>query len=490
MKAVIYARVSSAEQDKDGFSIPAQLKLLTKHAKEHSLQICQEFVDVETAKSAGRTQFGKMVEFLRSNPDVGQILVEKTDRLYRNFKDFVLLEDLGVEINLVKEGEKISKESHSHAKFIHGIKVLMAKNYIDNLSEEVKKGMREKAEQGDWPGKAPIGYINNKVARKVEVDFLRGPLVKRAFELYAAGDYSLNKLRKEIYSDGLKSTNGRPLSKSMVEWILKNPFYFGEFVWKSDRYVGKHEPLISRLLYEKVQTQLRRDGKPKVRRGSFIFSGLLVCGRCGCQITAEIKKGKYIYYHCTDGRGKCEQPYVREELIDSLFAEKLKEMQLDDEAADWIVTALKENSRDEVLYRQTELARLKSMYNSIQTRLDKAYEDRLDGIIDEKYWSEVSTRWRAEQAAINERIENLGVENRSYVEKGVETIELAQNAHSLYLEQNSSEKRDLIKSLLSNCSLNDGTLCPTYRKPFNHIVEGIKMQFKLPRQDSNLRPAD
>ena len=239
--------------------------------------------------------------------------------------------------------------------------------------------------------------------------------------------------------------------------------------------------MISRSLFEQVQSLLRRDRKPKTRQDSFIFSGLLHCGRCGCQITAEFKKGKYIYYHCTSGRGKCEQPYVREEILDELFAEKLKGMQLDDEAAGWIVTALKKSSQDEGLYRQTELVRLKRLYNSLQTRLDKAYEDRLDGIIDEKYWIELSKRWRVEQAAISDRIEILDSKKRDYVEEGMEIIELAQNAHSLYVGQNSSEKRDLIKSLLSNCTLNDRTLCPTYRKPFNHIVEGIQMQVMLPR---------
>lgn len=481
MKAVIYARVSSSEQDKEGFSIPAQLKLLSKYAKTNKLNVCQEFVDVETAKTAGRKKFGEMIDFLRSNNDVRHILVEKTDRLYRNFKDFVLLEDLDIEIILVKEGERISKESHSHAKFIHGIKVLMAKNYIDNLSEEVKKGMREKAEQGDWPGKAPIGYVNNKVTRLIEVDELRAPLVKRLFELYSSGNYSLSGLRNKIYLDGLRSTNGMQLSKSMIEWILKNPFYFGEFIWKNERFPGNHEPLISRTLFEQVQSLLCRDGKPKTRKDTFIFSGLLICGRCGCQITAELKKGKYVYYHCTSGRGKCEQPYVREELIDELFAEKLKGMQLDNEAANWIVTALKENSRDEGLYRQTERERLRRLYKSHQIRLDKAYEDRLDGIIDEKYWTELSKRWRAEQDTISYRIEKLDTRKRDYVEEGMEIIELAQNAHSLYVEQNLSEKRDLIKSLLSNCTLNDRTLCPTYRKPFNYIVEGIQLQVKLPR---------
>jgi len=136
MKAVLYARVSSKEQEKEGFSIPAQQKLLREYARKNGFAVVQEFTDVETAKAAGRTSFGKMVQFLKVNSEVRVILVEKTDRLYRNFKDYVLLEDLDVETHLVKENEVISKDSRSHSKFIHGIKVLMAKNFIDNLSEE------------------------------------------------------------------------------------------------------------------------------------------------------------------------------------------------------------------------------------------------------------------------------------------------------------------------------------------------------------------
>jgi len=143
-QAILYARVSSTEQQKEGFSIPAQLKLLKDYAQTNQFNITHTFVDVETAKRAGRTQFREMVKLLHVPPRSRIILVEKTDRLYRNFSDYVTLENLDVEIHLVKEGEILSKDSRSHVKFIHGIKVLMAKNYIDNLSEEVKKGHLEK----------------------------------------------------------------------------------------------------------------------------------------------------------------------------------------------------------------------------------------------------------------------------------------------------------------------------------------------------------
>ena len=122
--------------------------------------VAQEYVDVETAKQTGRAAFGEMVAYLKAHPSVRVMLVEKTDRLYRNLKDWVTVDELDVEIHFPKEGVVLSRESRSSEKFMHGIKVLMAKNYIDNLSEEARKGMQEKAEQGIWPTVAPLGYRN------------------------------------------------------------------------------------------------------------------------------------------------------------------------------------------------------------------------------------------------------------------------------------------------------------------------------------------
>ncbi len=143
-KAVIYFRVSSKDQKQEGYSIPSQRRPLHEYAQKNQLEIAKEFEDNETAKQAGREAFSKMLEYLEKHPEIKTILVEKTDRIYRNFKDYVKIDDLGLTVHLVKENEKIGKDSTSHQKLIHGIKVLMAKNYIDNLSEEVKKGNNEK----------------------------------------------------------------------------------------------------------------------------------------------------------------------------------------------------------------------------------------------------------------------------------------------------------------------------------------------------------
>jgi site-specific DNA recombinase len=126
-RVVLYARVSSKDQAKEGFSIPAQLRLLREYAASKGFVIADEFTDVETAKESGRTNFGKMLAYLKKHARVCRtILVEKTDRLYRNIKDYGTVDELDVEIHLVKENEIISRDSRSSEQFVHGIKVLMA----------------------------------------------------------------------------------------------------------------------------------------------------------------------------------------------------------------------------------------------------------------------------------------------------------------------------------------------------------------------------
>src|SRR4051812_24739276 len=205
-QAVIYARVSSKEQEKEGFSIPAQLKLLREYASANGFAVAQDYVDVETAKQTGRAAFGEMVAYLNAHPAVRVMLVEKTDRLYRNLKDWVTMDELGVQIHFPKEGVVVSRESRSSEKFMHGIKVLMAKNYVDNLSEETRKGMVEKAEQGIWPSFAPLGYCNVKGpdGKKIVVpDLDAASVIRKLFEWYASGTISLQEAARRARAAGL-----------------------------------------------------------------------------------------------------------------------------------------------------------------------------------------------------------------------------------------------------------------------------------------------
>jgi site-specific DNA recombinase len=482
--ALIYARVSSRDQEREGYSIPAQLKFLRAYAPTHDLEVLREFVDVETAKSSGRKQFGEMIRFFKENPACRIVLAEKTDRLYRNFRDYILLEDLEVEIHLPKEGLIISKEAKSQTRLVHGIQVVIARNYIENLREEVRKGMREKAEQGIYPSRPPLGYRNNKVERTIEIDPERAPIAQRLFELYASGKYSLLTL-----GNALRAEFGRAYPKGYLERLLKNPFYIGLFLWEGKTYSGNHPPLVSRAIFDRVQEVLHGRNRPKSGKREFAFSGLLQCAYDHCAVTAEIKKSKYVYYHCTGYCGKCELPYFREEEIGSRLGEILKNIHIpDDILAQLESSLLADKDREQVIRRQ-KIDRLQQRLTTVRRRLDQAYLDKLDGRITEDFWERKSAEWHEEEQHLLMSIRELDAAKPDRLLDGIRILELANKAHFLYLRQNSAEKAKLLRIVLSNCAIDAANLYPTYRKPFDLILHAAQTGRWWAWGDSNSRHA-
>ncbi len=483
-KAVAYIRVSDKEQE-DKFSLPAQQKLLKEYAAKNGIQIIHEFSDVETAKHAGRQHFNEMIWFLKENPSVTFILVEKTDRLYRNLRDYVTIDDLGVEIHLVKEGEVLSKDSNSHQKFIHGIKVLMAKNFIDNLSEETKKGLYEKAETGIFPALAPFGYLNvgdpkDQDKRLIEVDGVRALIVKKLFELCVTGRHSLLQLRDEAERLGLRTRTGKKMSKSRVEKMLKDPFYYGAFRWGGRLYQGTHQPLITKELFDQVQLALsgKRRGHGFQRR-HLAYMGIMRCSDCGCSITGEMKKGRYVYYRCANVHGNCPSAkrYYREEYIDQQFHQLVQGCYIDDERLQLIREGLKRSRDDEKAYVDSQLSILNDRYTVLRNRLDRLYVDKLDGTITEDFYAEKRSGWSMELREVEAQIAALRRAEGKYYDVGLKFIELAQKLYQYWhLQQDRRQRGEVVKALLSNCTLKDGTLTPTYRKPFDLIVEGLNSE--------------
>jgi site-specific DNA recombinase len=303
-RAVLYARVSSADQEKEGFSIPAQQRLLREYASANNLLIAQEFVDVETAKATGRTGFSQMLAFLKKHErTVRNILVEKTDRLYRNIKDWATLDEYGLNLHFVKEGVIIGPASRSSDQFIHGIKVLMARNYSQNLGEETLKGMTEKARAGIYPSFAPMGYQNThgpNDKRIIVPHPTEAPIITELFTDFATGHYSIKRLALATRARGIR-LRGKPLSGSALHHVLRNRIYTGDFDWNGKTYQGTHKPLTPKATWDCVQQHLnerKRHQAEPVRR-QFPFTGLIKCGHCGLRMVAEIKKRRYVYYHCT-----------------------------------------------------------------------------------------------------------------------------------------------------------------------------------------------
>ena len=265
---VIYARVSSKEQEIEGFSIPAQLDLLREYARKQGMKAVQEFLDVESASTSGRTGFGQMLAFLKKNRSKCQtILVEKTDRLYRNVPDYATVDELGVTIHFVKDGTILSPDSKSSEQFIHGIKVPMARNYSQNLGEETLKGMLQKAKRGLYPSNAPAGYRNVEGAdgRRIIVPDNDAPTITRLFEEFRTGRYSLKTLAATARAEGW-TVGGRRLHRSTLHLILRKRIYTGDFDWDGATYHGKHEALISQEVWDGVQALLDRRAQTKQHR--------------------------------------------------------------------------------------------------------------------------------------------------------------------------------------------------------------------------------
>ncbi len=477
--AIIYARVSSKDQEKEGYSIPAQLELLRSYAQSNGFQVIQEFTDVETAKAAGRNNFGQMLRLLEKNQNCRTLLVEKTDRLYRNLKDWVTIDDLGLQVHFVKENMILAPDSRSSEKFMHGIKVLMAKNYVDNLSEETRKGMIEKARQGMWPSYAPLGYRNVASPdgkRNIEPDPDLAPHIKRMFEWYATSLYSLKQIAQAARAEGFvyrKSRSAVPIST--VHKILRNRIYSGDFNFDGVTYRGSYEPLITRELWKQVQSVL--DGRQNKRSGTakerFAFSGLITCGHCGCAMVAELKKGKYVYYHCTGYKGKCPNSYTREHVLEDKFTELLRGLVFTNDTLEWVRTALRDSHRDEREFRCDAITKLQREQKRLQERLEAMYEDKLDGRISGAYFDVKAAEIRATQEKLQRDLAAFQTANQNYIEDGTQLLELAQNAHLLFQQQPATEKRKLLNYVLSNCTWKDGELNANYRQPFDLLAVAV-----------------
>ncbi|MCD4776445.1 MAG: recombinase family protein [Candidatus Aegiribacteria sp.] len=289
--------------------------------------------------------------------------------------------------------------------------------------------------------------------------------------------------------------------------MLKNKIYYGDFDWNEVTYSGKHQPIVSRQLWQKVQDTMLDRNSSKIRRmkHDFAFSRLLRCGHCGCMMTGELKKGKYIYYHCTGYKGKCNEPYTRETVLDSLFCDFLGLLEFNQEVIDFLRDNYLEMSKKKRSYRKKAISILQAEYDKLQVKLDTMYEDKLEGIITPQMFNEKSQICRNQMEDIFSAIVKHESEDPAEFERSVDLLELIRNARTTYSKRDSSEKRRLLNNLLSNCLWKGGNLSVEFRHPYDMIVDTNRVYeakkaegndsnslFELwyARQDSNLWPAD
>ncbi|MCK5036617.1 MAG: recombinase family protein [Candidatus Sabulitectum sp.] len=477
--ACIYARVSTVEQEKEGFSIPAQLKMLRSYAKKHGFNIVHEYVDSETARSTGRTGFNTMLAYMGKHTECNVILVEKTDRLTRNMADYleIDIEKSGIEIHFVREGKVMSRNSSPSDHFIQDIEIAQAAYLSRNISSEARKGMKAKAEAGLYPSFAPLGYLNTDNENGVKIiipDPVNAPLVTQMFQIYAEGNTSIKEIASKLYSLGLRTKKGNRVSNSTIHKMLRNPVYRGKFLWNGIEYDGKHESIVTSSLWFAVQDMLgeRSVEKPK-QYHEFAYTGFMKCGICGCAITAERKKNKYSYYHCTGHKGWHHgEPSIREVKLDLQFSAFLRKLRIEEGIIPLLLEWLEKDTRDERKTLKEILTRFTSQRKRLQSRSEVLYDDRLDGRITLTRFDLKDAENRREIELIDEKLASLeasAILDPLTRAKGI--LELNQSAGRLFVKAPNAEKKPFLENLLSNCTLESGSIKPELQYPFDLLQD-------------------
>ncbi len=489
--AVIYARVSSAEQA-NGFSVDAQLRLLREWAVANCFNVIHEYIEDESAKSQGRRVFGEMIDHLEANPGI-HVIVEKVDRLSRNWYDMGKLDAIGARIKFAKQGLELSPESSSSDKLIVGVHVLLAKHFIDNQKEEIRKGMDEKAKQGFWPTVAPIGYKNIAEGHKktIAVDTAKAPLVRRLFEEYATGRHSLDTLRLVAREIGL--TPPQAPSRNMLHKILTRSLYCGLVSWSGKTYPGNHEPIVSVQTWQAVQAILA--GKTSNAGSSsknFAYRGLMKCALCGCTITAESKKnGKYIYYRCTGMRGNLGSPttahpdiptsphpqkcpgmkMITEPDITAQYAAVLGGCQISAERMAWLKTALKESLAEERHTVETIVEAAQREAKHLRSQIEHLYLDRLNSQVPQWLYEKKRPELEEQLAAAELRMRSITKAEGAWYEKAETILELALEAGNLFSIGSPDQRRNLILELQESALIKDGILIISLKTPYAELFQ-------------------
>lgn len=334
LKYCLYARKSSESDERQAMSIDSQLNEMRALAENEGLQIVCELQESHSAKDSGkRPVYNKLLKGL-ANEEYNAVLTWAPDRLSRNAGD------LGSVVDLMDQGKLLHIRTYSQTftnnpneKFLLMILCSQAKLENDNKSINVKRGIRNKCEMGWRPGVAPLGYMNRAFGGVNDIVFdpERADLIREAFHKAGYERWSGRRIKAWLDEQGLTNRSGKSISVSQILVILTTPFYYGRFQYPqapdAPWYDGAHKPLISKELYDLVQ-QTRGVNKGIWGSKAFAFRGLLKCGQCGADITAQdkfktLKSGdvkRFVYYNCTRRKDpNCKEKYINEDKLRELL---------------------------------------------------------------------------------------------------------------------------------------------------------------------------
>lgn len=487
MNVIAWARVSSREQ-REGYSIDAQLRAMRDKAAKAGWTIVREFVVAESAKrGAERVAFNEMFNWVRANAKrekIRAILSHKLDRVCRNMRDAVRLQELedhcGVQLAFVEN--QFGPGAAGALSF--NVMAAVAQYYSDNLRSEVLKGMDEKVRQG-WPtGLAPYGYTNMDDAEEpVQPHPEKCRTVVRIFELYATGQHTFRSLADRLAREGHVFRPSQPrFHRTALSYILNNRFYVGELRRNGSVFEGRYQRLIDRNTFEACQRILngknRRTGSPDVP----LSGGLFRCACCGQSITGErirrrLRSGgvnDHLYYRCANNNPDADHPRIRWRAADLEHAviDDLANLRLpSQEYVDWFRSALSAAFADTGECERRQATALKKRHSELAGMQDRLLNAYLAGTVDEAIYRAKTAELGSEMRAVEEALERLGDCDPGRAATALAAFDFSQRAAELYRGSNNAVRREILDSVYLNRMLSDVTLVTTKRKPFDVLAE-------------------
>jgi site-specific DNA recombinase len=494
MKAIILARVSTEDQMQEGYSIPAQLQRAREYCQKKGLIVQSEHPFDESSTKDQRKKFELVVDEIRKAKEVVALVVETVDRLQRSFKESVMLDELRkqgkLEIHFLRENLVIHKDSNSSEIQRWDLAVFVAKSYVLQLSDNVKRSFDIKRRSGEITSNPPIGYQGVYDTTGKRIDVIPNPdtahYIQKMFELYATGQHSTLTLMKEMVKLGLRSKLGKKLSLSMIDKILNDTFYYGVAYSRTKKiyWDHKYKPIITKELFDRGQKIRQSWNKKPFKYASkpYIFRGLVRCKKCGCSMSPETAKGKFVYYSCTNARKDlCDtKVYVPEKAFLEPIYGVLRAFQgIPQERIDKVVEGLKQSTEAKTLYNRNSIEALDKEYALVQVKIDKIMDLLIDSSITKVDYDKKLKELKEKQYDLNIQKEEHTKADENYYITASTVFNLAKNALKLFESSEIAEKRSILNYLLQNCVANGKKLEFSLRSPFNEILNTSQIISKL-----------
>ena len=503
-KAYAYIRVSTKGQAKEGFSLDHQKNALKDFCKVKKIRLLKTFIDDgKSGRTTNRPEFQEMLGKVRQK-HVDYIVTYKIDRFARNITDFSKirkeLQKLKIDLLSVMEGDVTNGSS-----LIANIFASVAEWESEVNSERTKGGLLQKFKDGWQPTKPPPGYrsVGAENERKTcEPDPYTAPIIKKMFELYSTGNYSVVKLQEWLRDKNLISKNGTIIAYSTIHNILTNPFYYGLIRWHGKSKTGKHTPIITKQLFKTCKFILakNRNFLTRRRKYSFLLNGHVYCN-CGTRMVAEWhqikskKRGnKIAYYHCQKIYAPtCKEPYIEMVKLEKQVERYIKQIQFKKEFIEAIVKQAKElldSGRKNVKGMKQALINQKTGLETKRNRLE-------DLLINESINKDTYARKHAE---VQDKIDNLqsqieDTEQESQLDVSLikDVLDLTRNIHKTYNNASKHLKGYYLrffyeKFVVSNRIITEAVPMPIFKALLSNNVVRLR-QAMLRRRDSNPQPS-